>query len=174
VATPSASKIACQLKSSGPNDCQLIVQFVREGDRYSHSVLLETGGQCHELLRSLEGDPQEDWPASPPLQQLSDEHQDEGHVALAVGMAGKSHWSLSAQAQPNGVVAFDVACRVTHEPQQLGSAYSVTSQQVDGLRLEVVGEGVVSNEGAASISPTLVTELPHTYRWQYSLRINDL
>src|SRR6185295_18531562 len=100
---------------------RLRVTFKRQGDRYGHLVELVTGGQATPLLKSIEGTPDEDWPASPALKELHFENRPDGkQVALLVGMAGRSHWSLSVELDPIAEqVEFDVACRLRDEPRRL-------------------------------------------------------
>ena len=47
------------------------------------------------LLRSMEGTPSDDFPPSPPLQQMHLQEINGTPVLLAVGMAGRGHWSAS-------------------------------------------------------------------------------
>ena len=103
----------------------LAVTFDRRGDRYGHTICLRAGDRAVDVLHSVEGNADEPWPPSPPLQALQCEARLGGiSVALLVGMAGKSHWSLSCQAEPEGSgIAFDVACRVSGKPPHLGSVY---------------------------------------------------
>ena len=61
----------------------LSIQFARAGDRHSHQILV--AGQV--LAASVEGGGEDDWPPSPPLQQLSIEDLGNGPVGLLVGMA---------------------------------------------------------------------------------------
>lgn len=103
----------------------LRVEFLRERDRYGHRVSVVSDGREATLLVSQEGSDEDHWPPSPPLQQLSIEEREAGrHVALLLGMAGKSHWSLSVEpgSQPLSFV-FDVACRLRDNPGYLGSTY---------------------------------------------------
>lgn len=91
---------------------KLRVVFRQVADRWAHSIELLDGESFVPWLTSLEGKPDEDWPSSPPLQQLSCERHEGRPVLLLVGMAGKSHWSLSVDVEPqSGRATFDVACR---------------------------------------------------------------
>src|SRR5436853_5119442 len=76
----------------------LRVAFTRVKDRFAHTVWLLEGDAATPLWASVEGSDADDWPASPALQQLSIETLPDGRrVALLVGMAGTSHWSLSVE-----------------------------------------------------------------------------
>ena len=75
------------------------------------------------MLESVEGSASDDWPASPPLQNLSIEELAPGRrAALLVGMAGRSHWSASIEPVPGqAALLFDVACRTSDSDVSLGS-----------------------------------------------------
>ncbi|MFM7073965.1 MAG: hypothetical protein ACKO38_19435 [Planctomycetota bacterium] len=77
------------------------------------------------LLESCEGQSGDIWPASPPLQQLLVESRAEaGQVALLVGMAGRSHWSLSVEPLADRIgFRFDAACRLSGPPEWLGHVW---------------------------------------------------
>jgi hypothetical protein len=158
----------------------LRVRFLWNTDRYGHEIWLPDGADWSCALSSLEGSPQDDWPASPPLQSLAIDHRDDGtSVALLVGMAGKSHWSASLQIDPQlPGVRFDVACRV-RDPQAgpLGSIYQVLAHRSPDIAFDLEpGEpfapalleresGLIKIVVAASPA-----EAPRTIRWRYLLR----
>ncbi len=78
------------------------------------------------FARSVEGGDTQDWPHSPPLQQLDacpQRGQRQGLVGL--GAAGTSHWSLAVESDVSGCLSFDVACRVRTPPIFLGSTYEL-------------------------------------------------
>jgi hypothetical protein len=105
--------------------CGLRVRFERRGDRYGQLIDVAEGGAWAACLESIEGDGDDPWPPSPPLQQLSIEELSPGRlVALMVGMAGKSHWSVSVECAPTCTsLIFDVACRLARQPRLLASSY---------------------------------------------------
>ena len=111
-------------------DRSLGVEFVRQGDRYHHTIFVSDGTSRSDYATSLEGDPQQLWPTSPALQQLSLQPLPDGRrVALLVGMAGKSHFSLSVIAdEPSQRLVFEAACRYQTKPQFLGSTYEKRCQ----------------------------------------------
>lgn len=122
------------LRSARQQDA-LELRFHQEGDRQAHSLFWIRDGEAVPILRSLEGDDQSVWPPSPPLQQLSIEHRASGDVALLVGMAGKSHWSLSVESLSAGRLRFEAACRLSpadaHQPAHtrwLGSTYVMDAE----------------------------------------------
>jgi len=91
---------------------RLEVRFVWRQDRFQHDVVLVTETGETRLLQSCEGDDQQEFPPSPPLQDMSVEVRPGAQVALAVGMAGSALWSVSVQAtQGAGRIEFDWACQ---------------------------------------------------------------
>src|SRR5262249_51362126 len=106
---------------------QLRIRFLTAGDRYAHVIALGNAERHWPLLESVEGGPDGMWPPSPALQGHRIEHlPGDRSVALLVGMAGRSHWSLAAEViAENGVerLVFDVACRVASLPERLGNRY---------------------------------------------------
>jgi hypothetical protein len=116
----------------------LAVAFWRRGDRYAHALYALLGSADPQsgpsspagvspllLMASQEGTDQESWPSSPPLQQLIVEPREAGReVALLIGMAGSSHWSLSIDVdRVAGLIVFETACRCSSRPVELGSRY---------------------------------------------------
>lgn len=102
--------------------------FDHHDDRWGHRWFLESGATTTELMRSLEGTPDQDWPSSPPLQEVSRHSLDRGDALLCVGMAGKSHWSASFSVEPGSgadAVKSDLAClqKQLDQNAQLGSTY---------------------------------------------------
>lgn len=115
---------------------KLRVEFFKSGDRYAHrlvAVLLDDGGgeTVVALAESVEGASDDPWPPSPPLQSLSIEELTlDRTAALLVGMAGRSHWSASVEAEfpPRpfvGALRFQLACRISSVPDRLGSTYRI-------------------------------------------------
>jgi hypothetical protein len=104
---------------------ELQVEFFRRGDRVAHR-LLHRGIL---LAESVEGTPDEDWPPSPPFQEVHFESsklpgRDEPcPIALLVGMAGRSHWSASVVPSLPEEVTWDTACRLHGPPAWLGAQY---------------------------------------------------
>lgn len=110
----------------------LRVVFRRLADRYAHVIEAVHGGEFVAVAESLEGTGEENWPSCPALQQLHFETRaDGGRLALLVGKAGGSHWSLSVEAKPDSPrVTFDVACRLRESPLLLGSEYRLFNEAI--------------------------------------------
>jgi hypothetical protein len=180
VPDPLALSIVCH------DDRVLRVAFSFVAGRFRQTVQLHSSSG--ELLESWEDDTvssDEDWPASPPIQQLSLESINNRPTLLGVGQAGKSHWSISveaierAAAETDAAIRFDLACRTQATPDWLGSTYLKTSNQGDdrtALKLEadasIPGQTI---EGLKIICPTESIGPPSssrasskkTFRWCY-------
>jgi len=155
----------------------LRLELFRQRDRYHHRIVAADGTL---LLTSIEGTDQDDWPPSPPLQQLSIEEIRPGvEVALLVGMAGKSHWSVSIELQDDQLgFIFDVACRSSDAAGWFGSSYEFHKSEPQGL--EMIG---LSVEGQTTLVEAAVqrwvaapnADLPagrtSTVRWKYALSL---
>lgn len=175
------------------------VQFTQQGDRIAHEVRIQPHGGGAELVwNSVEGTDAEDWPLSPPYQELMMQEIGGRQVALLVGMAGKSHWSLSVDidSQRNSV-RFDAACRIATTPRQLGSTYrgptapSIVRSTESASRQPPVsqpqqsrsadaepndpGEPITMDLGAGQYSIRLPGSLPcpATIRWVYEFSLDE-
>jgi hypothetical protein len=118
------------VSGAGTDDVRLVVRMVPQQDRFAHELYAVHQDREVLLLRSLEGDSQNNLPPSPPFQQLSVEPIAGRDVALLTGMAGQLHWSGSIEPSSDSPsVRFDVATRLHSEdaPQQLGSRYELVS-----------------------------------------------
>jgi len=171
----------------------LRVAFCRRGQRVAHRIALVAGAAVQWLLASVEGDSHEAFPPSPPLQQLAVEPLGNGRTAaLLIGMAGRSHWSVSAEsARSEPVVRFDVACRArVVDPACLHSTYQVLCPwqlAPGGKAVDLRGQtgSVQLTASADADCPTtlavhaqrLVVGLDQlgdrpTHRWRYTLMLD--
>lgn len=150
--------------------------FDRRGDRYGHRIERRIDGAWHVVLESLEGALDEDWPASPVLQNLHIEPRSSGPVALLVGKAGQSHWSASIEPLSNQAgFQFDIACRVRQPPRQLGSTYQSSAAgaslivDLAATSEETLSESVIHEQSTVvRIRPIeLPDDFPSTVRWRY-------
>ena len=148
------------LNSSGVG---LRVRFVWRGDRFGHQIEVVDGPVTRIILESIEGDQGSNWPLSPPLQTVNvswiASDTQHGHVAMLMGAAGKSQWSMCVSVrdgdkdvihETSGTeLFFDVACRIHAEPEFLGSTYSTLQREIavsDSLNCAFVpseGPGVI-------------------------------
>jgi hypothetical protein len=160
------------------------------GDRYGHSIDVSHDGQWFPLLQSIEGTELEEFPPSPPLQQLHVESRDETSIALLVGMAGKNYWSMSVESRSIDMLTFDVACRTNSRALQLRSSYrspraANASLVENGLDFEIDGAcGRLNLVDAApdgariELAQQQFVIIPKsdagTVRWKYSVTPGDL
>src|SRR5262245_46882266 len=97
-------------------------------------------------------------------------------AALLVGMAGRSHWSGSIEATPaSAEIVFDLACRHSGAPQELGSRYRVLDGAEGRFLMEPRNSrllrDVVSKELA--IKPQELRGKAQTTRWTYFVSVRD-
>lgn len=119
---------AVTLESRSDEGFTLRATFVWRNRRWAHSLEAIRDGQTLWGLQSIEGNAEQDFPPSPPLQQLHRTDLPNGRAALLlVGMAGRSHWSVSCEVESGqSRILFDVACRAVPACQaMLGSSYQM-------------------------------------------------
>ena len=159
----------------------LRVDLFWQHDRYSHRIVAVLSGREIPVIESVDGTDKDAWPPSPPLQQLSIEELAPGRqVALLVGMAGKSHWSVSIEPQPEqrGFV-FDVACRSRDVAHWLGSTYRgledkvpVPGFRLSGLEVDRGRTSVQQHEVEWMIRPAQTDRATSgTRRWKYGVSL---
>lgn len=166
----------------------LRVVFYRRADRIAHRVEHAASGRV--ILASVEGTDSDEWPPSPPLQELHlSPTASAASAALLVGMAGRSHWSMSAQAPPEPVgVSFELACRLQARPIWLGSQYHIApgthaELEAGSVLLSRPGERWQARLSGSDcqwkiVAQTIAIEanaplaaLPTTARWSYRLEL---
>jgi hypothetical protein len=162
------------IEAAGSNGRRLRLEFVWRNDRYQQIVsAIDAQGRVQVLLESIEGSATDDWPPSPPLQTLTVEQLPDGRrVALLLGMAGRSHWSASAEPLAGEAkIAVDLACRHASQAVWLGSRYRRVGDV--GARLPVSeGEDTsLSDSGRVIDVQPLTIAAPATTRWRYVLSI---
>ena len=133
------------------------LRFDWQEDRWAHHLIVPSELLETEIMSSVEGTPDQTWPPSAPLQDVSRHALEQGEAILCVGMAGKSHWSASFSAQAHGQtcqIKADLAClqKAIAPNAQLGSTYlldqnlSVTSTSRDRVELLLDNQDVVEIE----------------------------
>lgn len=132
--------------------------FSWQFDRWQHRLHTRhpdgTRGGIHlETAPSLAtDDPQ--WPSSPPLVEIAEMQLPQGPALLGVGLAGKSHYSLSVTAEPGGTLLLEFACRLATPAGWLGTTY--VAREVGGavpVLIEPAGLTEVSAGGARPDQP---------------------
>lgn len=103
------------------------VRFFAAGDRFAHIISLRNREQSQVFFESVEGGPDDAWPSSPPLQSVIIEKPSASRrLAMLLGMAGQSHWSLAVELLTSADgewLIFDFACRAPQPPEFVGSRY---------------------------------------------------
>jgi hypothetical protein len=98
-------------------DCWRL-EFVWQGDRWSHALWQDLNGVRRDSHTSLEGTTEQSWPTSPAFQDLHTERirPDCCEIQL-LGQAGKNHYSgaIRCDAAQN-VIDFDLAVRIQSAP----------------------------------------------------------
>ena len=178
----------------------VVVRCYELTDRVGHAVFVSGGsGPPSELMRSIEGDSDQEHPPSGPMQEMVAESTSLGKppALMGLGSAGKTHWSCSIEADGTmPTVAFDFAC-ITRSPGWLGSSYrlaegweaAIASEQTvrltrpdhPAVALRVLGEGClqwdpgrgVVSVVAAEVSPDAPPPLRTQRRWRYAVGLAD-
>jgi hypothetical protein len=167
----------------------LRIEFQRHADRYAHQIICTAADGSQVIWASQEGTSAETWPSSSPLQSLHVETRPDGSpTIMLVGMAGRSHWSMSVEAPTEqNQLLFDVACRVSEPPHWLGSTYKclseTTAPPLNHFPFTVWhGDLPESNlplqldqsTGVLRIpAPPHLEKFPQTIRWRYAIGISE-
>lgn len=91
----------------------LYLSCIQIDDRFAHEIGMFEGNLRQRILSSLEGNPNDTWPTSPPLQQVHKQQVDSSPAILAVGMSGTSHYSTSmliANTESSSELKIESAC----------------------------------------------------------------
>lgn len=163
----------------------LRMSFHACGDRLAHTVGLVVGNRVVPLLASVEGTPADDWPTSPPLTTIELSSRAGMQHALLLGMAGRSHWSVSVVlSEAARRLEFEIACRMKEPATSLGSAYRTMvapKSRQEGVELSVDDETVrvedPSRKRAVHVTPDGLNvpvdppagPYPQTVRWSYTI-----
>ena len=185
-----------QLEAIDETGSGLRLSFYWHGDRYAHRVSLVDGGaEATSLLASVEDvgdDPA--WPCSPPLQQLHIEDRAGGAAAMLVGMAGRSHWSMSVESRPAArELHFDLACRLQQRPEMpLSTRYrlehaALVASEADRIRFTVGAQtalllfevAIATDRIRCNVQPGQIglsiavpaVPRPTTIRWRYTVKL---
>jgi len=132
---PAHPAPAYTLTCTGKDGWTLHVDFTRVGDRFEQTVTRsDRSGNTVAVWRDVHDSDSDEWPASPPIQELSLEAIGGRNVLLGVGRAGKSHWSVSietAEVDSAPAIRFDFACRCPEPPNWLGTTYEIQSGDIE-------------------------------------------
>lgn len=144
-------------------------------NRFGHEIRLELKNGIFVLRTDdrITGN----WPPCPPIQDIHFESRDDGDVLFGVGMAGKTHYSLSIVAGEHQM-KFEFAANVKDLPEHLGTTYLITENTIPESEIaleEVIGllpetESTNSDEKRSfGPSPTQTFRPPTTIQWGFTL-----
>jgi len=132
------------------------LSFTWQGDRWRHEVRLPATAWHSLEAAGPTGDPR--WPDSPAIVELSRVEVADRPAIVGVGLAGRSHFSLSVVPHPHreDTLVFEIACRIVEPPGWLGSSYRTAAE--DGAVVRVAADPGEPEAG-----------LPRTVRWAYTI-----
>jgi hypothetical protein len=109
------------------------------------------------VAESVEDGPDARWPRSPPLVDLSTATIAGRPTLVAIGLAGRSHFSASIAPHPTrpDTLLFEIACRIHEQDAGLGSTYAMAPAPAAPVRI------TPSADGSA--------DLPRTVQWAYTI-----
>lgn len=146
------------------------VSFQWQADRFTHRIV------CGDLatLVSVEGDGDQSWPPSPPLQQLSLEVINGANVILGLGAAGQAHWSLSVELIDTAAglpsLRLSWACRSKHSAEFLGNTYRLADGDLSAFAVSTHLHSSIEHDGERRlrIQPTM-NSAGTTIQWSYHI-----
>jgi hypothetical protein len=156
----------------------LRVVFVQSTDRISHRIDFrhDESAPWETLAQSQEGTAAERWPASPPFQQIHHEVRGSANLIFLIGSAGTAHWSASIE-QREDHFRFELACKFSQCPTQLGSSYQLFHANDDhSLQWSIESQAaapatqMLIAEALILFQPQLTYPVSGSVRWQYELR----
>lgn len=135
------------------------------------------------------------WPLSPPWQEAVSEKHGDQNVLMAIGRAGRSHWSGCWRIVPESggeAIEAEIACRIHDPPDFLGSTFRVAGRQEvvseNGDRIAIVGEDATitfytdpllahvqkTSDSLFSIQPVLAlpSPVPDTVSYRYRIIVH--
>jgi hypothetical protein len=143
-------------------------------------------GESRVLIMESVASEVSNWPESPPWQEVVNERHGNSPVLMAIGRAGKSHWSGTWRVVEDGRVDVEFACRVNESPGFVGLHYRVPAgtmlAAVDHRNIDIQLKGTsvritagsgsqvdVCPNGQIRIWPALASGdvLPRTIEWQF-------
>jgi len=135
------------------------IEFFRHLDRWQHRWVVDIDGQIVPLLTSEEGDDSQNWPPSPPLQELDHLSVSAGPAIFGVGRGGVAHWSVSLLLEnpsgqgthpegdsPAATVVTEWACcwnATSADPHQPQPRFQSSYQLATGVQGEQLSENLV-------------------------------
>lgn len=176
-----------QLQCFLPGEKRIAISFEQVGNLWIEQWQVGKEPDQTLLLKSVNTS-DSDWPENPPWQEVIKESHGGLPVIMAIGRAGRSHWSAAWKVLPAGVIHVEYACRIHAKPEMMGAslqlARGVSCSQVTAgcwslesgsfsLHITAGKETSidVSSDGLISIRPIDDgnESLPRTMQWQYRI-----
>ena len=141
---------------------RLEVRFDWRDDRGGHRILNDGRPVWESVEGAAAGPPLSDrWPASPVFTEIMVTETASGPALVAVGRAGRSHFSASLTAATDTVdtVLAEIACRIQEPPDWLGSTYRPVRHESE--------ERPSGSQISIQPPPGAGSNLPATSNWSY-------
>lgn len=118
-----------RLLTKAPFGDALEFRLERVAGQWREKFSLISAGQGVPLVIESVVDEESRWPLAPPWQEAVSENRGDENVLMAIGRAGRSHWSGSwrivSSSDHLGIEA-EIACRIHELPAFLGSRFRVS------------------------------------------------
>ena len=109
------------IENAGKTIC---VEFYRFAKQFGHRIGFHGFNSQPIFANTVETFSEQVWPDAPPVQDVHFEDRGTSQVLLGLGMAGKSHYSVSIGSNLRDELKFEFACHVKEKPGFLGTVYS--------------------------------------------------
>lgn len=109
---------------------RISVQFYRFENRFGHQIDIDLAAGSLKLR--TDDALVDEWPPSPPLQDIHFEDRGEHQLLFGVGMAGQTHYSLSIDCDLRHELKFEFAARLKALPDFLGTRYRLMKDDLGG------------------------------------------
>lgn len=149
-------------------DADFELSFRHVGDRWQHCVSIQHQGEWFPLLTSEEGNPTDDAPPSPPLQDLRFEQLADGNFEFQLlGQSGKGVYSAAMRFDGGtGTIDFDLCARGRSKETPLctTSRYVLAGDDLlPQLRHDSASLVLLPRAGrSVKISPVHIADSPHS------------
>jgi hypothetical protein len=146
---------------------RLEVRFDWRDDRWGHRFFID-GEPVWESVEGAAGGPplSDRWPASPAFTEIMVTETAAGPALVAVGRAGRSHFSASLTAAANtaDTLLAEIACRLQEVPDWLGSTYRPLRHEAE--------KRPAGGQLSIQPPPGAGSNLPATSNWSYRVGVS--
>lgn len=92
-----AQQQSFEIESINETGVGVRVRFTWRDDRFGHTIYFVRGETEIACVASCEGGSSDDWPPSPPIQEIHEQQNGDGKILFLTGMAGTGHWSMTVE-----------------------------------------------------------------------------